>query len=101
MDPDNVSAVIDWPVPKDRKRLQKFLGFANFYIKFKNYSSIASPLHALTSSKTKIICSEATGLTFEKLKRLFSSAPILHAPNPDKPFIVEVGASSGSGPQPA
>lgn len=54
MDPEKVKAVVDWPIPPDRKQLQRFLGFANFYRKFiRNYSSVAAPLHTLTSSKVK------------------------------------------------
>lgn len=30
MDPAKVTAVLEWPVPESRKRLQRFLGFANF-----------------------------------------------------------------------
>uniref|UniRef100_A0A3Q4I2J5 Reverse transcriptase domain-containing protein n=1 Tax=Neolamprologus brichardi TaxID=32507 RepID=A0A3Q4I2J5_NEOBR len=32
-DPAKVKAVVEWPEPKTRKALQKFLGFANFYRK--------------------------------------------------------------------
>lgn len=53
-DPTKVQAVKDWPVPSDKKQLQRFLGFANFYRRFiKNYSKIAAPLTKLTSCKTK------------------------------------------------
>jgi Reverse transcriptase (RNA-dependent DNA polymerase) len=31
MDPVKVSGVMDWPVPKNRKKVQAFLGLANFY----------------------------------------------------------------------
>ena len=31
MDPAKVSVVAQWPSPPTRKRLQQFLGFANFY----------------------------------------------------------------------
>ena len=34
MDPSKVSAVAEWPSPSTRKRLQQFLGFANFYRRF-------------------------------------------------------------------
>lgn len=52
MDPSKVSAVTSRPVPKSRKRLQRFLGFANFYRSFiRGYSTVATPLTTLTSSK--------------------------------------------------
>ena len=50
MDPAKVSAVADWPTPDSRKKVQQFLGFANFYRRFvRGFSAIAAPLHALTS----------------------------------------------------
>ena len=54
MDPEKVRAVEQWPTPTDRKALQRFLGFANFYRRFiRNYSSIATPLTRLTSTKVR------------------------------------------------
>ncbi|KAL0173539.1 hypothetical protein M9458_029507, partial [Cirrhinus mrigala] len=53
MDPDKIQAVVDWPTPDSRKALQRFLGFANFYRCFiRNFSQLAAPLTALTSTKT-------------------------------------------------
>lgn len=41
MDPAKVSAVADWATPNSRKKVQQFLGFANFYRRFvRNFSSI-------------------------------------------------------------
>ena len=58
MDPTKVSAVTGWPTPSTRKQLQQFLGFANFYRRFiRNFSSVAAPLHALTSSKARFLWS--------------------------------------------
>ena len=57
-DPAKVQAVTDWPIPSDRKQLQRFLGFANFYHRFiRDYSSVASPLTKLTSVKTPFLWS--------------------------------------------
>lgn len=48
--------------------------------------------------KTKFCWNDQAEHSFTTLKRLFSSAPILHSPDPDRQFIVEVDASStGSG----
>lgn len=51
MEPSKVSAVTEWSVPINFKQLQSFLGFDNFCGRFiKNYSHLAAPLTALTST---------------------------------------------------
>ncbi len=91
MDPDKVRAVIDWPVPDSRVALQRF---ANFYRRFiRDFSRVAAPLTSLTSSKTRFSWSGAAQDVFDRLKGLFTSAPILITPDPEKQFIVEVDAS--------
>lgn len=48
MDPQKVSAVRDWPTPYSTKKLQPFLGFANFYHWFIcTFISVSAPLHWL------------------------------------------------------
>jgi len=76
MDSSNVEAVRDWPEHENRKALQRFLGFANFYQQFiRHYSSIASPLHHLTSSKVKFIWSPEGKEAFKQLKNKLTSTP--------------------------
>ncbi len=95
MDPAKVRAVMDWPVPDSRTALQRFLGFANFYPRFiRNFSQVAAPLTALTSTKSHFTWSNAAQEAFDRLKRLFSSAPILITPDTSRQFIVEVDASN-------
>lgn len=95
MDPAKVSGVTSWPVPETRKQLQRFLGFANFYRRFiRGFSSIASPLSALTSSKTFFRWTKGAQDAFDTLKTRFCTAPILQIPDPERQFIVEVDASS-------
>ena len=51
MDPAKVSTVMDWPVPRNKKDVQSFIGFCNFYRRFiKDFSKIAFPLTQLTGS---------------------------------------------------
>lgn len=94
MDPTKVKAVSDWPTPGNRKSLQSFIGFANFYRRFiRNFGQVAAPLTALTSTKKPFCWSLAAQAAFDELKRRFSSAPILITPDPSRQFIVEVDAS--------
>lgn len=93
-DPAKVKAVTEWPTPTSQKLLQRFLGFANFYRQFiLNYSQVAAPLTCLTSTKLPFQWTAEAEGAFNKLKSLFSSAPILVQADPSRPFIVEVDAS--------
>jgi len=48
---DKVEVVRGWLVPKDKHKLQQFLGFANYYQQFINlFTNIAWPLHKLTGN---------------------------------------------------
>ncbi|KAK3507044.1 hypothetical protein QTP70_001909, partial [Hemibagrus guttatus] len=96
MDEGKITAVWDWPVPATVKELQRFLGFANFYRRFiSNYSSIADPLTNLLRNKPKsLLWSPAAEEAFNTLKRAFTTAPLLIHPDPDKPFVMEVDAST-------
>ena len=95
MDPEKVRAVEEWPKPADRKALQRFLGFINFYRRFiRNYSTIAAPLTHLTSTKINFCWDQDAERAFIKLKRRFTTAPILVHPDSDTQFIVEVDAAN-------
>ncbi|XP_061786097.1 uncharacterized protein [Nerophis lumbriciformis] len=97
--PAKIKSVVDWPTPTTRKHLQRFLGFANFYRRFiRNFSQVAEPLTKLTSTKIPFLWTSETQRSFEKLKLLFTSAPVLIHPNVSTQFFVEVDASdSGVG----
>jgi len=51
MDPVKVAGVMEWPIPSNRKEVQSFLGFTNFYCRFiQGFSHLARPLFNLTHS---------------------------------------------------
>ena len=77
-----IRAVADWTTPGSRKKLQQFLGFANFYRRFiRDYSRVAAPLTRLTSPALPFACTPEADVAFSQLKRLFSPAPILIQPD--------------------
>jgi len=54
MEKEKVQGVVEWPVPKSIKDIQKFLGLANYYRQFvKDFTKIAKPLHEMTRKETK------------------------------------------------
>ena len=54
MEKEKVQGVIEWPVPKSMKDMQKFLGLANYYRRFvKDFAKIARPLYEMTRKENK------------------------------------------------
>ncbi|XP_053563647.1 retrotransposon-like protein 1 [Bombina bombina] len=77
MQQDKVETVTQWPEPRNRKQLQRFLGFSNYYRKFiKNYSTIAKPLTKLPSSNSPFRWNPQANDAFQFLKSSFTIAPI-------------------------
>ncbi|XP_040216958.1 uncharacterized mitochondrial protein AtMg00860-like [Rana temporaria] len=94
MDPQKVTAIVDWPAPTDKKAIQRFVGFANFYRKFiKGFSSIITPITNLTRQGTRLQWSPEAQAAFATLNDLFTSASILKHPDLALPYILEVDAS--------
>ena len=96
MDPEKVKAITEWEAPKTVKEVRSFLGFANFYRTFiKNFSKLAAPLTDLTvNAKKKLFIWNATAQkSFEELKTIFVSEPVLSAFDPNLDTIVETDSS--------
>ncbi|CAJ0923136.1 unnamed protein product [Ranitomeya imitator] len=95
MDNSKIKAIQEWPIPKNVKEVERFIGFANFYRRsIKNFSDIVSPITRLTQKKTAFIWSPQAQEAFSRLKTKFMSAPVLIHPDPELAFIIEVDASN-------
>ncbi|KAL0162348.1 hypothetical protein M9458_041744, partial [Cirrhinus mrigala] len=82
--------------PNTIKEIQRFLGFTNFYRRFiKNYSSVTAPLTSLLRGQPRHLCWNTSAYeAFNQLKKIFSTATLLRHPDPERPFVVEVDAST-------
>ena len=106
VDPDKITRVQNWKIPKNLKDLKSFIGFASYYRRFvKNFAQICSPLHKVVTNKDKgnkrsnsrvditqewaAECNEA----FDKLKYILCSEPILAYVDFQNPFYLEIDAS--------
>jgi len=94
MEEEKVKGVLDWPRPKCVKDIQKFLGLANYYRRFvKDFATIAKLLHWLVKKDEKLNWGEKQEDAFQGLKKVFTTKPILVAPDLDKEMRVEADAS--------
>jgi hypothetical protein len=56
VDDTKIDAIKTWPQPKNLQQVRCFLGLADFYHRFvKDFSTIASPLHALSKKNAPFI----------------------------------------------
>ena len=54
MKKEKVKVVLEWPTLRSVKKVQKFLGLANYYRWFiKDFAKIERPLHKLTRKEQK------------------------------------------------
>ena len=89
-----VNAISEFPVPKCKRQLIRFLGMAGYYRKFcKNFSGIAEPLTNLLKKSTKYKWNDKCQDAFDCLKAILKSTPVLLAPDFDKCFKLAVDAS--------
>jgi len=81
MDPVKVAGVREWPTPENKRDIQAFLGFVNFYRRFiRDFSTKARPLFDLTRSEQVWMWSGKEQAAFEDLKTAVTTAPVLVSP---------------------
>ena len=89
MDPAKLSAIATWPPLKSVKAVCTLLGFCNFYRKFiPGFSNIVAPLTALTRKNYPWMWGPPQQTAFATLLSHFQTAPVLHLPDVQHPFVV-------------
>ena len=93
-DPEKIATIKDWPVPKDLKELQSFLGFANFYRRFiERYAKRAAPMTDLLKGNATFEWTAGAQRAFDELKELFTTAPLIRHFDPKLKMKLETDAS--------
>jgi len=105
-DPSKIEKIKNYPKPANADELRSFIAFAGYYRKYlPNYSRLAKPLTELLppTSEKKLKkkksqkswkWEEEHEATFQKIKELLTSPPILAYPNFNEPFILHTDAST-------
>jgi len=97
-DPAKIQAVKDWPLPKNIKELQSFLGLANFLRRYiQGFSFLTAPLTSITDQQSASFpwqnWPEDKKKALEDVKHALTSSPVLTLPDFAKPFDVRTDAS--------
>jgi transposase InsO family protein len=99
VDPRKISIIQDWPLPVDVPQLRSFLGLANYFRKFiQGYSSMVSPLTSLQASANQSAPFQDAWQpihqnSFQAVKDVLTSAPLLRLPDFNKAFELIADAS--------
>ena len=94
MDPVKLNGIASWPTPTKVKEVQSFLGYTNFYHHFiLDYSTMTCPLLDFIKKDHHWGWTAKTQASFNNLKQLFLSKPVLQLPDFTKPFAIATDAS--------
>jgi hypothetical protein len=87
MDPVKIAGVADWLTPSNKKEVQFFVGFVNFYRRFiPEFSHHACVLFDLTMKDIRFIWGLPQEDSFMKPKEFITSALVLVLPDDNLPF---------------
>jgi len=95
MEKDKVATIVDWPSPKSVHDIQILLGFANFYRRFiQAYLCVVLSITSLLRKTTaQFNWTPEAQAAFERLKILFTEAPILRHYDSDLPVFLYTDTS--------
>ena len=94
MDPAKVARVSEWPTPSNKKEVQSFLGFINFYQRLiEGFLCITQSLFDLTKADSTFKWSSEQKSAFDTLRDKITLAPILVLPDNSRPYCVEADSS--------
>lgn len=81
MDPTKTEVVQNYPVPKTKRNVHRFLGFSGCYRKFtKNFSEV-SPISAILKDQMTFEWSDKHQKAFASIKNAIGQNAVLHFPD--------------------
>lgn len=93
-DPAKIAAVRDFPIPRTVKEVQSFLGLCSYYRKFvPGFAVLARELSNLTKKNQRFAWGKEQQRSFEALKTVLTTPPILAHPRYDLPMEIHCDAS--------
>ena len=94
MEKEKFQEVVNQPVSKSMKDIQKFLELANYHRQIvKDFTRVAKPLHKITRKDVRQNWRKIQQRSFEELKKRFMMELVLVIPDLDKEIRVEIDVS--------
>ena len=93
-DPRKTAAIMDMPIPEDRKALQRALGMATYLARFcPNFSEITAPLRSLLHDGNEFRWDIRHTEAFDRMKAMLATEPVLAYYSPDKELTCQADCS--------
>jgi len=94
---DKLAAVRNFPKPRNRKEVRRFLGLSGYYRRFVDgYAKKANALTKLTSEKNPFVWGDEQENAFNVLRENLVTEPVLKAPDFRKTWYLSTDASQGA-----
>ncbi|KAG1940175.1 thy-1 membrane glycoprotein [Pimephales promelas] len=94
-DPKNTEKVLNWPVPHSPSEVRAFVGLCSYYRRFvKDFSKLAAPLNHLVGKNVPFVWTDECDKSFNLLKSVLSSDPVVVLPDFSVPFKIYTDASN-------
>ena len=94
VDPREIQDVLNWKAPTSVPEIRSFLGLAGYYRWFvPDFSKIARPMTELLKKGVRFNWDDKCERSFQTLRKLLTSAPVLVQPDITRPFDVYCDAS--------
>jgi hypothetical protein len=89
VDPENIESIREWSTSNNVTKFRSFMGLDSYYRRFiVGFSRISYPITSLQRKDKKFQWTEECERSFQQLKQLLTSAPILRIAYPNEDFVV-------------
>jgi hypothetical protein len=89
VDPEKIESIREWSMPKNVTEVRSFMGLAGYYKRFiEGFSNISHPITSLQNKGVTFQWTLDCEKSFQHLKQLLISSPILRIADPNEDFIV-------------